>query len=422
NIDLRLEVRHREMVVAFLDHFPEGQIRTVAMARQVGRRHAERIGLDLKLFLPAQERFAPQRIDLADLLVGHGVAAARRTVAMDHQERAMPVIGAVVGVREAGIDGEVIAGIGIHQTGGDRVKAFRRLTIAFLDLRPEIARPAADRIDLEQRIAPAGVLLPDFEFRFLLEDADEDRRLLRHVLGLELRQHLRRQFLHRLRGQLVAFVRKTSAERQRAGQNRQRHQRAPARRADPTGAVQCDTPRRMDHPHAITTTMVSPKGWLSQDRAALGRVALRVITNSKLSTNLPGEFNALATLSAPSRRTGPGGGGSIGAKSWRKRGDAAEAQDSVRPIAVNFSRRSRMMVARSSPRSSASAAAIASPVAAMAAAGSRCAPPIGSVTMVSMTPSRARSCAVIFIAAAASCARAVSRHRIEAAPSGEMTL
>jgi hypothetical protein len=42
--------------------------------------------------------------------------------------------------------------------------------------------------------------------------------------------------------------------------------------------------------------MVTPKGWLSQDRAAPRSVALRVITNSKLSTNLLGEFNALAAL------------------------------------------------------------------------------------------------------------------------------
>ncbi len=55
-------------------------------------------------------------------------------------------------------------------------------------------------------------------------------------------------------------------------------------------------------------------------------------------------------------------------------------------------------------------------------AGSRWAPPVGSGMMVSMTPKRTMSCAVIFMLVAASCALAVSRQRIEAAPSGEMTL
>jgi len=41
--------------------------------------------------------------------------------------------------------------------------------------------------------------------------------------------------------------------------------------------------------------------------------------------------------------------------------------------------------------------------------------------MPSITPSRSRSWAVIFIAVAASEARPWSRHRIEAAPSGEIT-
>ena len=42
-------------------------------------------------------------------------------------------------------------------------------------------------------------------------------------------------------------------------------------------------------------------------------------------------------------------------------------------------------------------------------------------TIKSTTPSRSRSCAVIFMLVAASWARAGSRHRIEAAPSGEIT-
>src|SRR5262249_30109992 len=93
-----------------------------------------------------------------------------------------------------------------------------------------------------------------------------------------------------------------------------------------------------------------------------------------------------------------------------------------RPIARNLSRRWRRTVSRSRPASSPSAAAIASPVAATAAAGSRWAPPTGSGMIASITPKRTRSSAVIFMLVAASCALEVSRQRIEAAPSGEITL
>ena len=48
DVDLRLEMRRLEMVVADLEHLPERQMRIGAMARQVRWRHAERIGLDLK--------------------------------------------------------------------------------------------------------------------------------------------------------------------------------------------------------------------------------------------------------------------------------------------------------------------------------------------------------------------------------------
>jgi hypothetical protein len=56
-------------------------------------------------------------------------------------------------------------------------------------------------------------------------------------------------------------------------------------------------------------------------------------------------------------------------------------QPKVRPMAKNFSRRCRRTVSRSSPASSSRAWAMASPVEAIAAAGSRWAPPDGSVTI-----------------------------------------
>src|ERR1700730_7794287 len=48
NGDLRLLPGNLEMVVAFLEHLPEGKVRGIAMSRHVERSHAERIGLNLK--------------------------------------------------------------------------------------------------------------------------------------------------------------------------------------------------------------------------------------------------------------------------------------------------------------------------------------------------------------------------------------
>src|SRR6266481_2628086 len=48
HIHLRFEMRRLEVIVADLEHFPEGQVRTISMPRQIRRRQAERIGLDLE--------------------------------------------------------------------------------------------------------------------------------------------------------------------------------------------------------------------------------------------------------------------------------------------------------------------------------------------------------------------------------------
>src|SRR6478672_8406045 len=47
NGDLRLLPGNLEMVVAFLEHLPEGKVRGIAMSRHVEGGHAERIGLNL---------------------------------------------------------------------------------------------------------------------------------------------------------------------------------------------------------------------------------------------------------------------------------------------------------------------------------------------------------------------------------------
>ena len=108
---------------------------------------------------------------------------------MDHQEAAGAPVGAVVGVRKAGVDGEVVAGVRIHQAGGDGVEALRRLPVALLDLRAEFAGPAADREGLEQCEVAVAVFLPDLKFRFFLEDPHQDGGFLGHILLLDVGEH-----------------------------------------------------------------------------------------------------------------------------------------------------------------------------------------------------------------------------------------
>ncbi len=145
---------------------------------------------------------------------------------MDHQERARAVVRTVIGVRVAQVDGEVVIGIRIHQAWRDRVEALRRLAVALPDLRAEIARPAADRIGLEQRHAAALVFLPDLELGLFLEDADEDRGFLAHVPTLDLRDHLRRERLERAQGGSAAAVGVAAAKHHGSENCRGRQQRA----------------------------------------------------------------------------------------------------------------------------------------------------------------------------------------------------
>src|SRR5215469_13481223 len=75
NVDLRFEVRDLKVIIAFLQHPPKRHVRIVAMPRDVQRRHPEWISLDLERVLIAEKGFSRERIDLGNLLIGHGVAA-----------------------------------------------------------------------------------------------------------------------------------------------------------------------------------------------------------------------------------------------------------------------------------------------------------------------------------------------------------
>src|SRR5689334_6762684 len=112
---------------------------------------------------------------------------------MDHEKAAGAVVRFVEAVGETGVDRKIVIRIGIHQRGGNCIEAFWSLTVALMQLWPKIARPAADRINLEHLETAGGVLLPDFKLRLFLEDAQQDRRMFWHLLLSKQREHFGRQ-------------------------------------------------------------------------------------------------------------------------------------------------------------------------------------------------------------------------------------
>ncbi len=181
-VDLRLLLRHLEVVGAFLQVLPERDIRVVPEAGEVLGRHAERIGLELHVALAAVEGLAHHRVDFLDLVVGHGEAAARRAGAVHHDVAAAAAHGALHRVRIPDVERQPVGGVGVHLRGGHRVEALGDLAVALLLLRPELARPPAHRIRLQVHVLALGVQLPDLDLGFFLVGADQNRRAARRVL------------------------------------------------------------------------------------------------------------------------------------------------------------------------------------------------------------------------------------------------
>ena len=150
----------------------------------------------------------------------------------------------VEGVRKAHVEGEVIGRIRIHQPGRDHVEAFGRLAIALLHLRAEFARPTADGIRLEKIVLTFRRLLPDLELRLFLEDANEDRRFLRHALALDRLDHLVGKGTRRLLADEHASAWKASRKRKRAARSHDR-----AARAEKHGTAQRNTSESVNVTH-----------------------------------------------------------------------------------------------------------------------------------------------------------------------------
>lgn len=168
-------------------------------------------------------RITHERVDLRDLLVGHRIASARGAGAMHHQMRAGTAMGAVEIVRKAHVEGEEKAGIRVHLRRRDRIEPLRRLTIAFLDLRPKLAGPAAHRVGFQQGIFAVASAFPDLQFRFLLVGADQNRIVAGHALLRHQRQRLRRN-LHPMTVAAGSGALFTAGESESKRQDGQGHQ------------------------------------------------------------------------------------------------------------------------------------------------------------------------------------------------------
>ena len=164
---------------------------------------------------------------------------------MDHEQAAVAVVRLVEAVGVAGVDRKIVIGIGIHQLRRNRIEPLGSLTVALIQLRPKIARPSADRIDLQELETAGGVLLPDFELRLFLENAHKDRRIFWHLplpeqreqLGRQLLCRLGRQRLCRLGRRRIAVFAKARDRRQCRGKSRRQH-----KRTDHRGADHCHAP------------------------------------------------------------------------------------------------------------------------------------------------------------------------------------
>ena len=119
-----------------------------------------------------------ERVDLLDVVITHCVTTDGNTRAMHHQETAGARVRAVVGIRIAQVESQVIGTLCIELVGGDAIKAFRCLVVAFTLLGAELTGIRAHRIGAKEDEALCIAFDPQLQFLFALEDAHEHRRAI----------------------------------------------------------------------------------------------------------------------------------------------------------------------------------------------------------------------------------------------------
>lgn len=164
-----------EPLVAGLEVLPEGEVRVGGVAGEVFGGQAKGEEVDAEEFLAALVGGMAEGVDFFDFLVGHGEAADGDIGSVDHDEAAGALVGLVVGVGVADVEGEVEVALGIHLGGGNEVESFGDLAVAFAEFGAEGAGGAEDGVALEEdEGGVGGGLDPEFEEAFFFEGAEED--------------------------------------------------------------------------------------------------------------------------------------------------------------------------------------------------------------------------------------------------------
>jgi hypothetical protein len=135
-------------------------------------------------------------VDFLDFFIRHGEAADGDLVAVDHDAAAGALMEAVVGVREADVEGEMILAVRLHGGWWDVIESLGNLAVSFAEFGTEGAGTASNGVGAEE-LEPSGHRMAEekFELPFLFKRPDEDGVAKFQSEGgeggLELRCHIR---------------------------------------------------------------------------------------------------------------------------------------------------------------------------------------------------------------------------------------
>ena len=163
-----------KVVVSLLEIEPEGVVGGVFFLGQAFGGHAEGKAVHAKIGLAVLEGGAAQGVDFFDAGVGHGKTADGNPVAVNHEKASRAVMGEIVGVGVAQVEGEVKAAIGLHPGAGDVVKPFRGLEVALGGFWAKCSRHGSNSPGFEvAELLASWVSEPEFEFSGFFKNADE---------------------------------------------------------------------------------------------------------------------------------------------------------------------------------------------------------------------------------------------------------
>jgi len=163
-----------KVIVSFLEVVPEGVLGAVFFLGKAFRGHAEGEAVHSKIGLAALEGCAAEGVDFFDAGVGHGKTSNGNPVAVNHEKVSGAVMGEIVGVGVAEVEGEVESAVGLHPGAGDVVKSFRGLAVAFGGFGAKFSRHRGDAPGFEVAEFLAWLVFdPEFELTGFFKNTDE---------------------------------------------------------------------------------------------------------------------------------------------------------------------------------------------------------------------------------------------------------